>query len=51
MDAFGLEEGDYLVDAMQRSSVERRVLGECSTGVNAHDFEAQDFLLELKGDF
>lgn len=36
---------------MQRSDVARRVLGEFSTEVYAHDFEAQDFVLELKGDF
>lgn len=31
--------------------MERRVLGECFACINSHDFKAEDFLLELEGQF
>lgn len=50
VDALGLEEGDDGVDGAEGGGVESGVEGERSAGVDAHDLEAEDFLLELEGD-
>lgn len=50
MDALGLEEGDNSVDGMERSCVERRVLGQSSARIDAHNFKAEDFFFGLEGD-
>lgn len=50
MEAFGLEEGDDGVDGVERGGVETRVLGQSPARIDAHDFEAEDFLFELGGD-
>lgn len=50
VDALGLEEGDDVVDGVEGGGVEGGVEGEGAAGVDAHDLEAEDFLLELEGD-
>lgn len=51
MEAFGLEEGDDGVDGFHGGGAEIRVLGEGLACVDAHDFEAEDFLFEVEGEF
>ncbi|PKI26328.1 hypothetical protein CRG98_048983, partial [Punica granatum] len=43
-------EGDDGVYGVKRDGVEGGVEGEGAAGVDPHDFEAEDLLLELKGD-
>lgn len=50
MDALGLEEGDDGVDGVEGGGAEGGVEGESAAGVDAHDLEAEDLLLELEGD-
>lgn len=38
------------MDGVEGGGVEGRVHGEGAAGVDAHDLEAEDFLLELEGD-
>lgn len=50
MDAFGAEEGDDGVQAVERSRVEGGVLGEGFAGVDAEDLQAEDLLFDLVGE-
>lgn len=50
VDALGLEEGDDGVDGVEGGGMEGRIDGEGAAGVDAHDLEAEDLLLELEGD-
>lgn len=42
-----MEEGDNLVDGGERSGEERWVYGKGFAGIDAHDFEADDFFFEF----
>lgn len=50
VDALGLEEGDDGVDGVEGLGVESGVYRERAAGVDAHDLEAEDFLLVFQGD-
>lgn len=50
VDPFGAQEGDDGVDGVEGGGAESRVLGEGFAGVDAEDFEAEDFLFDLEGE-